>query len=107
MKTCDLDLSAHAIPLVHFDFNSATDTLSAEASTLEANSGGSRNVFRMHRLYADACDVGIAIRSHHSGKFERFVFTKEDRTPDNEVAGWNFIPVDPRCRVKHVLIIND
>ncbi len=67
------------------------------------------------QIYDDAADVGIAIRSHKSGKVMRFYLSSEDHDASGEdVAGWWFkmIPEDRRklsaaCREIEVLIIND
>lgn len=57
-------------------------------------------------LFNDAADVGIVIKSDKTGVSHRFYFDKHDFDGD-EVAGWNFKPVDPKCPIQDVLIIND
>jgi hypothetical protein len=67
------------------------------------------------QIYDDACDVGIAVRSHKTGRTLRFYLSTEDRDDSGEnVAGWWFkmIPEDrcrlsSQCREVDVLIIND
>lgn len=96
-----IDISSYAIPLELFSQHG--DTLTAEISDL-----GNRRLDR--RLYADAADVGIAIRSHHTGRVVRYYLVGEDKTPDGEVAGWHYKVVAADAagvRTPNVLIIND
>lgn len=96
-----LNLESVALPLERFTFT-ADRTLVAELSDFNLK------YLAMHRIYDDACDVGIAIRSHHTGKVEIFYFDNEDRSADGEdIAGYNFKPVNQNCKVKNVLLIND
>lgn len=83
-----------------------TKVLVAEASTLGYH--GPR------RIYDDACDVGIAIRSHRTGRLVRFYLDSEDMDHSGEdVAGWRFRPIAedvrraPEASRTSVLIIND
>jgi hypothetical protein len=81
-----------------------TTTLVAEASDLRYNAP--------HRIYDDACDVGIAIRSDRTGKLVRFYLSKID-VANEDVAGWWFDPISedarrvPGSSSVRVLIIND
>ncbi len=67
------------------------------------------------RIYDDACDVGIAIRSRRTGRVVRFYLAHEDNDRSGEdIAGWWFKPIAEDARklsVKDrqidVLIIND
>lgn len=59
------------------------------------------------RLYDDACDVGFAIRSHKTNHVERFYFEKCDFDKEGEVVGFIYKPVNKKCRIQEVLIIND
>lgn len=83
-----------------------TKVLVAEASDLGYH--GPR------RIYDDACDVGVAIRSHRTGRLVRFYLDSEDRDHTGEdVAGWRFRPIAedarrvPGAARTSVLIIND
>lgn len=82
-----------------------TKTLVAEASTLGYH--GPR------RIYDDACDVGIAVRSHRTGRLVRFYLDSEDMDRTDDVAGWRFQPIPedarrvPNAARTYVLIIND
>lgn len=70
-------------------------------------------------LYAHASTIGfdprhsavstrseISIRSHHTGRVERFRYLREE-VNQNELLWWDFVPVDPTCRVRGVRIYND
>lgn len=97
-------LAGREVPLRAFDWNPKDRTLVAEASDLKFVNGFGG--FQIHRLWPDACDTGIAIRSHHTGKVEVFVLDRIDRKED-EVHGWWFLPLDMESKVSKVLIIND
>lgn len=104
-KASLLPMTSHAVNLIWFNWNPLTKTLTAEDSDLRqgATAGG-----WVQQVWNDSADVGIAIRSHKTGKVERFYLDKVDMTPDGEdIAGWNFLPVDTDCPVKRVLVIND
>lgn len=99
MKRLPYELNVQSLPLNLFDYHKESNLLSAEASSLGES-------FRIQPFYNDACDEGIAIRSHHTGKVEKFVLTKVD-TDDGDIMGWNFAPVNRNCPVKQVLVVND
>lgn len=80
------ELRIPALPLEEFDFDVLHLSLAAEASSL----GGA---FKLHRLYNDTCDEGIAIRSG-TGMVERFVLRETRREPDGEVIAWDFAPLN-------------
>lgn len=94
-----LNGEAVALPLDRFDLTNGI--LIAEASDLQWAG--------LMQLYDDACDVGIFIRSHKTGKVEAFHFSTCERTPDGEdIAGWLFKPCNRNLtKVKEVLILND
>lgn len=99
-KPYELPITPIHLPCFFYDV--ATRTLSAEASSL----GGA---FQVTRLFDDACDVGIAIQSHHTGRVERFYLRRvlRDRN-EQEVQGWVFGPVDVTSnKIKEVVIFND
>jgi hypothetical protein len=73
-----------------------------------------RGRFWMQRFYTDACDVGIAIRSHVTGTVVRFALEKEERTDneDNELLAYHFVPLDAEAKrlangIERVTIFND
>jgi len=58
------------------------------------------------RIYDDAADVGIAIRSHHTGKVVTFVFSREERCNEDVVA-WHLVPLNKKeCPKYSVVIFN-
>ncbi len=83
-----------------------TVVLVAEASTLGYH--GPR------RIYDDACDAGIAVRSERTGALVRYYLKEEEMDRSGEdVAGWRFLPISedvrrtPSAGHTSVLIIND
>lgn len=56
-----------------------------------------------HRLYNDACDVGIAIQ----GRTRQIFALEEEEVRDGDLLASHFVPVDPRCPIKRVTIFND
>lgn len=81
-----------------------TVTLVAEASTLGYHSPS--------RIYDDACDVGVAVRSDKTGKTIRYYLSDQD-VCNEDVAGWRFEPIAedarriPGAARTKLLIIND
>lgn len=96
------ELPMRELDLTKFHFDPKTATMSAEVSDL----GISPNEDFIKPIYNDACDVGIAVRSDLTGRVEKFSFIDMD-SDGEDVHGWWFAPVNPQCRVKRVLIIND
>jgi hypothetical protein len=48
---------------------------------------------RLERLYDDACDVGIALRSHKTGEVSRWYLLDTITDPrEGELLGWMFKP---------------
>lgn len=87
-----------ALPLDRFSMHKGT--LVAEASDLQWAG--------VMQLYDDACDAGIFIRSHKTGKVEAFYESGVDRDREGDVAGWRFKPCNRKLTtVTEVLIIND
>ena len=60
----------------------------------------------LNRMYDDAADAGIAIRSHKTGKVERFYLERTEER-DGDLMAWHFRPESPGCIVKSVTIFND
>jgi len=77
----------------------ATNLLVAEASDLGPG-------FRIERLFNDACDEGIAIRSNRTAKVVRFTLSKIQRQ-DGDIVAWHFIPFDAVAKPVNVTIFND
>ena len=82
-------------------------TMSCEASTLGIRSPE-------YQLYDDACDVGICLRSHKTGKLASFyVYDVDKDASDEDIYGWHLKPCPeslrkcPELKGWTVLIIND
>lgn len=84
MTSKPYDLPVTPIDSALFDFDGTT--FAAEASTLQ-------NAFSIQRLFNDACDVGIAIRSKKTDKVVRFYLHHVERNQD-EIKAWHFRPLD-------------
>jgi len=65
-----------------------------------------------HQLYSDACDEGITLISHVTGKEANYFVDHMDMSYE-EIQGWNLLPTpetikqQPRLKNTKVLIIND
>jgi hypothetical protein len=90
------------------DFNKETKTFSAEISMLD--NGGRLNIW--HQAYSDACDEGIKVESHVTGKEVMYVVDRRDES-EGEVHGWHLIPTKdsirsvPECKGTKLFIMND
>jgi len=103
LRQCEL----HITPISSKYFSRSNDTLVCEVSDFNdmPKMGGTPNLM-VQPLYNDACDVGLAIRSEHTGREVRFTFTGYDEN-DGEITGWRYDAIDDAGPIKHVLIIND
>ncbi len=88
-------------PLDRFTWRKYDSTLVTEASTI-CHFG---NMFS--RVWADACDLGLAIESHKTGKIFRFTLYKEQADAEGEITCWILKPVAELCPIKKVVIFND
>jgi hypothetical protein len=77
-----------------FTWNKATETFSAEISDLG-------NPFV--NAYPDACDVGIVLVSHVTGKPAMFVQVSESRDIEGDVMDWTFRPTSAALRTNPLL----
>lgn len=99
-------LTVPTISTERLTWTATTKTFAAEASDLGSD-------FRPSRLYDDACDVGIAVRSHWTGTVLRWFLFREIRDAENELQGWEFKPTPealkkyPRYRDYQMVIFND
>lgn len=59
----------------------------------------------LQQVWDDSCDLGIAIRSHHTGEVERFYV--DEVTEYDEIKAWHFAPCSPYCKVRRVTVYND
>jgi len=101
-----LKMEHKALPLNKFFWNKNTKTLTAEASDFGPARDGH---WWFHRLFDDAADVGISIRSHVTGRIETFYLEREDKDAEGDATGWWFKPSLLRspAPVKNVFILND
>ena len=88
------------IPSDRFTYIPEKRLMVAEASTI-------RLPFR--RIYDDACDIGLAVRSARSGEVVTFVVSQEYRR-DGDVTHWDVVPIPEhrrRARKVRIRIWND
>ena len=102
------ELNIPSIPMSRFHYNKQTRSLIAECSDF----GPLREAFDpitgrkwIHQLYDDACDLGIAIESHKTGRVERFYLDREE-VHDGDLVAFHFKPLDKTLDVK-VVVYND
>lgn len=102
-KPYELDLSSYALPLERFTRHG--DTLTAFESDLR-NHPFDGTYHWLRRLFNDACDVGMAIRSHHTGRIVRFTLEREE-TRDGDLMAFHFTALDDAGPITKVTIFND
>ena len=102
LKANELNLTP--MQLEKFSWDKTTGELVAEASDFGPLVAG---MWWMGQLRNDACDVGIALRSHFTGNEERFALREGKGIEDGERLYWEFIPVKRDSKVKKVTILND
>lgn len=66
---------------------------SASGNMLVAEASDFGPAFRIERLYNDACDVGIAIRSNRTDVVKTFALIETERR-DGELVAWHFADTD-------------
>lgn len=90
-----------------FNYDKATKTFSADMSQLDM--GG--RVMVWHQAYPDACDEGIKVTSHITGKEVMYVVDRRDEL-GGETKGWHLVPTAdsirkvPECKGTKLFIIN-
>lgn len=84
-----------------FTFHKQSGILSAEASDFY----DLPRAFEQ-RIYDDACDIGVHVRSARTGNIETFYFEKEVRDAENELIGWVYRPLNKNLNLK-IQIWND
>ena len=104
-KPCDLDLTAHALPLERFTYSPDGRSLTAFESDLRDRPFDGGYPW-LRRLYSDACDVGIAVRSHHTGRIEPFCLVRTEER-DGDLLAWQFGPAPGNDTGLTVTIFND
>ena len=58
----------------------------------EASEMGLRPGHHWDRLYDDACDVGIVLRSHRTGELSRWFLSETIKDADGDVTEWVLKP---------------
>lgn len=102
-----MKLNPPELTLERFHYDPKTGVLSAEDSQLR-NQSFDGHYRWLGRLYDDACDEGIAIRSTKTGKVVRFYLHSTERNRDNDITCWNFFPEDAtKTGIRSVVIFND
>jgi hypothetical protein len=84
-------------------FTDFAGSLIADMSTISL--GGRRAGFE--RIYDDACDIGLAVRSHHTGAVVLFAVHSERRNREGEIIGWDLVPVNQAATTRTMIIFND
>lgn len=69
-----------------FSYDAKTKVFSAEISDF-----GQRTPFS--RLYIDACDEGIWLTSHRTGKTIRFYIAVVEHDRNEDIQSWGLLPV--------------
>ncbi len=100
------ELPVNPLPLERFDYDKQKRTLTAFESDLRSQPFNGTYPW-LQRLYNDACDIGIAIRSHHTGAIERFCLHKEMVDREGDLQGWVFKPCPESKSDLTVTIFND
>ena len=89
------------------NYDKETKTFSADMSQLDQ--GRRVNVWR--QAYSDACDEGIMVISHTTGKEVMYVVERTDEN-DGDIRGWHLVPTKdsiravPECKGTKLFIIN-
>lgn len=86
-----------------FTYVAATRSLVAEISDF-----GRTDPFK--RIYDDACDVGLAIRSVRTGAVVRYYLEREELNADDEIVAWHLKPIAEdarRAAGTEVVLFND
>jgi hypothetical protein len=99
----DNELYMTEMDLRKFTWTKKDGSLVAEASDFGPLRDGR---WWLQRIYNDACDIGIAIRSHVTETVEKF-YLQTEHERDGDLTHWTFLPLNPNCKVKHVTIFND
>lgn len=88
------------LSLKHFHVDSLHGVLVAEASELPERG------MSLYQLFDDACDVGIAVESHHTGKVQLYVLSEEQKQA-GELVAWKFVPYPSQSTRFTVTVFND
>lgn len=103
-----MKLNVHPLSSRLFTYNEKTKTFVGESSELSGQ--------YLSRLYDDACDVGLCIVSHTTGKQVTYYMDKEytkGTVWDEEITHWTYLPTSeslrqvPDCKGTSVTVFND
>jgi hypothetical protein len=106
MRTTKLkpnELTPQPLPLGRFHWDREREELVAETSDFGPCREG---WWWLGPLYNDACDLGIAIRSHRTGAIVRF-YLHEEVKRDGELQYMVFRPMHQLGTVRRVVVFND
>lgn len=87
-----------ALNTKQFHWDPDSKTFSEEASTVGFTGSC--------MLFDDACDVGIHLKSHRTGKIEPFYLSKTVKDSEGDIQAWEFASVKSNLGCK-VVIFND
>jgi hypothetical protein len=99
-------LTSHRLSTARFSWLKESRCFAAEASELPHS-------FAPGQIYPDAADEGLVLMSARTGEEVRYYLHHIDKSADNEIQGWNYLPVPEDARRirgaagTSVLIIND
>ena len=100
-------MERNELPMTEFNlslFTFSRTSTGAIKATAEASTIGYR---APERMYADAADAGIAIKSPKTGLVERFYHLRTERDREGDVTVTVFQAVKSICPVELVYILND
>ena len=85
------------LPLVTFPSSMFSWMRTATGMKLvgEASDMGNRH---LQPLYDDACDVGFAVKSTHTGQVVTYCQCGVSCDDEGELAGWLYVPTPESCR---------
>lgn len=89
----------------HMSYNKQTNTLAVEISSLGPS-------FEWEWAYpGEACDLGVTVVSHVTGKKIKFAENKVNYDGEGDITSWELIPAkrtkDPRINLMRLIIFND
>jgi hypothetical protein len=92
------------------EFPSRMFSWSGKVLTAEASDLGNRH---LQPLYDDACDVGFAVKSEHTGEVVTYAMGEVKKDAEGELISWEYTPTTeserkvPACRGTKAIIFND
>lgn len=108
MKLANHENDIRTIDSSVFKYNKEDRVMLCEASSIGPLRDG---MWWLQRIYNDAADLGIAIKSSRTGNVERFYLHKVNKSGGDmcggDVYSWHFKPVKNGVPVFEVIIFND